>query len=141
MTFGILWPLFFNAWFSSIVVVCSEQLWSFHPVSVTRGIPTKLLSLRRYTIPSWSHQIHRITFWAWILRFGVDRPGSPGSTNTFCRLAMTFSSTFLKMKAKERMLFRWFKTWHFWCYKKCNVYNWIYSQILNIIGFVHYLRY
>ena len=41
---------------------------------------------------NWSHQIHSITFWAWILRFSIDGPGSPvtcGSTHAFCRLGFS----------------------------------------------------
>ena len=51
--------------------------------------------------------------------------------HAFYSLATTFSSTFLKIKAKKQsfphMLFRWFKTWHFRCYKNVvRYYKWIY---------------
>ena len=49
-----------------------------------------------------------------------------------------FQRHFFKIKTKKQslshMLFRWFKTWHFRCYKKSYVYKWIHSLILNIAG-------
>ena len=54
------------------------------------------------------------------------------------------ATLFSKLKQKNQtfphMLLRWFKTWRFRYYKKFNVYKWIHSQILNIVGYVNYFN-
>ena len=77
MTFGVLWPLFYNAWFSFISCCLYGAAVIVHPVSATRGI-SYLLDLTKYTALSLSMII---AFWCrwtrftwqypWFLWFGI----------------------------------------------------------------------